>query len=590
MTRRILIVSASMGAGHDGAANELRRRLEAQGHTVRIVDFLHCCPFGIGWFIKWTYLVQLRVAPWSYELTYRLWYKMPSTWGFIVRLDTFIAGKRMRRAIVDTDADVVVSTYPLSSLVLGNMRKKRWLKVPVITYLTDFAVHPLWVHPHVDVHLATSEFAAATARTRGGDDSRAPGPLVAGRFRAVPTGDRATARAELGIPDDARAVLVVAGSWGVGDVPGTYEAIVEAGDFHPVVVCGRDEKLRDTLAAAGQGTVVGWTDDMPRLMAACDVMVENAGGLTANEAFAVGLPVVTFLPIAGHGKDNAEGMEALGVTRYARTTEELRAALDVLAVPGPERQAQIARAHALFVGDAADDVLLEAARRAERNIDRPIRMPKAPQRMRVAVVGLLAIYGLLTLGAQGVTAFGVGVAEPPAAAASRVYLGVRLTADEISRPAIHATLERMHATAILDAETVRATGPAVMQALAARKVDVGNGGWGEGRPFRYLRAQSDVVQSTQVITAAARVDVKEFVPGRRFDAFDQIFARRRGQRLVRPDHTLRPDGTKVELRARGVYLLDGRGSSAGELERALDGFEDGASRGDLAVTPFSALR
>jgi len=82
------------------------------------------------------------------------------------------------------------------------------------------------------------------------------------------------------------------------------------------------------------------------------------------EAFAVGLPVVTFLPIAGHGKDNAEGMEALGVTRYARTTEELRAALDVLAVPGPERQAQIARAHALFVGDAADDVLLEAARRA----------------------------------------------------------------------------------------------------------------------------------------------------------------------------------------------------------------------------------
>ena len=170
-----------MGAGHDGAANELRKRLEAQGHTVRVIDFLHCCPFGIGWFIKWSYLVQLRVAPWSYELTYRLWYKMPSTWSFIVRLDTFIAGRRIRREITDADADVVVSTYPLSSLVLGNMRKKRWLKVPVMTYLTDFAVHPLWVHPHVDVHLATSEFAAATARERGGEDARAPGPLVADR-------------------------------------------------------------------------------------------------------------------------------------------------------------------------------------------------------------------------------------------------------------------------------------------------------------------------------------------------------------------------------------------------------------------------
>ena len=107
--------------------------LERQGHEVRVVDFLDCCPFGIGWFIKVTYLLQLRVAPWSYDLTYRLWYKLPSTWSFIVRLDTFVAGKRLRRAISETDADVVVSTYPLSSLVLGNMRKKRWLKVPVIT-------------------------------------------------------------------------------------------------------------------------------------------------------------------------------------------------------------------------------------------------------------------------------------------------------------------------------------------------------------------------------------------------------------------------------------------------------------------------
>src|SRR6476661_7608502 len=403
MSRRILIVSASMGAGHDGAANELRARLERQGHQVRIVDFLDCCPFGIGWFIKVTYLLQLRIAPWSYDLTYRLWYKLPSTWGFIVRLDTFVAGKRLRRAITETDADVVVSTYPLSSLVLGNMRKKRWLKVPVITFLTDFAVHPLWVHPHVDVHLATSPYAAATARTRGGDDARSPGPLVA------------------------------------------------AGDFHPVVVCGRDEKLQSELTARGHGTILGWRDDMPRLMAACDVMVENAGGLTANEAFAVGLPVVTFLPIAGHGKDNAEGMAELGCTQYARTPEELRDALTELTQPGPERSRQIAVAHGLFVGDAADDVLAEAALRSARGIERPIQMPKAPHRIRVAAGTMLALYGLLTLGAQGIAALGVGVAEPPKHAHNRVYLGVRLTAEELASPRIRARLDRMHATAIIDA-------------------------------------------------------------------------------------------------------------------------------------------
>ena len=589
MSRRILIVSASMGAGHDGAAHELRGRLERQGHTVRVVDFLDCCPFGIGWFIKVTYLLQLRVAPWSYDLTYRLWYKLPSTWSFIVRLDTFVAGKRLRRAITETDADVVVSTYPLSSLVLGNMRKKRWLKVPVITYLTDFAVHPLWVHPHVDVHLATSPFAAATARTRGGDDARSPGPLVGDRFRPADGSDRATARAELGLDDDARGVLVVAGSWGVGDIPGTVDAILDAGDFHPVVVCGKDEKLQAELRARGQGTILGWRDDMPRLMAACDVMVENAGGLTANEAFAVGLPVVTFLPIAGHGKDNAEGMAELGVTRYARTPEELRDALDLLTRPGPERSRQIAIAHGLFVGDAADDVLAEAALRSARGIEAPIQMPKAPHRLRVAAGTVLALYGLLTLGAQGIAALGVGVAEPPKAAHDRVYLGVRLTADELASPRIRAHLDGMHATAIIDATTARLSERPI-RLLVAEEIDVGNGGWGQGRAFRPLRAQADVISTTDLIRKTADVKIREFVPERRFDAFDQLLARRRGQKLVAADHVIRPEAVPHGLRDHAVYVIDGRGRDASQVEAALEAFQVELRHDGLTSGPLSELR
>jgi processive 1,2-diacylglycerol beta-glucosyltransferase len=589
MSRRILIVSASMGAGHDGAANELRSRLESQGHEVRVVDFLDCCPFGIGWFIKVTYMLQLRVAPWSYDLTYRLWYKMPSTWSFIVRLDTFVAGKRLRRAITDTDADVVVSTYPLSSLVLGNMRKKRWLKVPVITFLTDFAVHPLWVHPHVDVHLATSPYAAATARTRGGDDARSPGPLVEDRFRAVADGERSTTRAELGLGDDVRAVLVVAGSWGVGDIPGTVDAIVAAGDFHPVVVCGRDEKLQAELTARGHGTILGWRDDMPRLMAACDVMVENAGGLTANEAFAVGLPVITFLPIAGHGKDNAEGMDELGVTRYARTPDDLRRALLELSRPSPERQRQVGLAHGLFVADPTDDVLAEAALRSARGIDRPVQMPKAPHRLRVAAGSMLALYGLLTLGAQGIAALGVGVAEPPKHAHDRVYLGVRLTARELASPTIRARLDQMHATAIIDAEAARdAERP--IRLLVARDIDVGNGGWGEGRSFRPLRAQADVISTTDLIRKTADVKIREFVPERRFDAFDQWLARRRGQRLVRPDHVIRPEAVPDGLRDRAVYVIDGRDRDPAQVEIALADFQAELQEEGFTSGPLSELR
>jgi UDP-N-acetylglucosamine:LPS N-acetylglucosamine transferase len=578
-----------MGAGHDGAARELARRLESEGHETRIVDFLDCCPFGIGWFIKWSYLLQLRFAPWSYDLTYRLWYKLPSTWGFIVRLDTFVAGRRLRKAIRESDADAVVSTYPLSSLVLGNMRKKGWLKVPAVTFLTDFAVHPLWVHPDIDANIATSEFAAETAVERGGKDARAPGPLVSDRFVRGGPPARERTRRTLGLAPHERAVLVVAGSWGVGDVVGTVEAIARVGDYHPVTVCGNDHQLKRALDERGLGTVLGWTDEMPALMAACDAMVENAGGLTANEAFAVGLPVVTFKPIAGHGKDNAVGMAEIGVTRYAHDEDELRDALAVVTVPGPERDSQVARAQALFAGDPKADVLELAARRNRVSVAVPIYEPRLPRRVTVAAATLMLAYGALTVGAQGVAAIGVGVAQPPKSADDQVFVGVRLTPEQLESRHIQRHLARMDATAIVDGHTVR-RGEDALQRLVAHDVDVGNGGWGNGRPFRFLRAQNDVAKTGDMIREATGVKVREFVPERRLDAFDQLWCRRRGQRLVEPDDVFKPEQVPAEVSARKIYVLDGRDRDRESLRVALIDFDLVVSRSGLSTSSLDQLR
>ena len=87
-TRRgVLIISASMGAGHDGAARELRKRLEGRGHDVTVVDFLTMMPFKLGAFCRWTYETQLKMMPWSYELSYKaLGFAAPVVWGPVVRL------------------------------------------------------------------------------------------------------------------------------------------------------------------------------------------------------------------------------------------------------------------------------------------------------------------------------------------------------------------------------------------------------------------------------------------------------------------------------------------------------------------------
>ncbi|MDQ6726757.1 MAG: glycosyltransferase [Actinomycetota bacterium] len=350
---RVLIVSASMGGGHDGAARELCRRLEERGHQVRTEDLLSAFPLRAGAFLRRAYEWQLRVAPWSYEASYQMWYSKPSRAGPLSTAVAAATGRVIRRWIAELRPDVVVSTYPLASLMLGRERQRGALDAPVATFITDFAVHPLWTHPGVDEHLCVHPQAAADVVGQMGGMASAPGPLVPARFTSsLPP--RVQARAALNFTGDDRIVLLVAGAWGVGDIAETFDDVSATGRYTPLVVCGRNEKLRRRIAGRGTGKVLGWTDEMPALIAASDALVQNAGGLTCMEAFAAGLPVVSYRPIAGHGIGNASAMERAGVAAWARSPEDLGGILDD--VTGPRRQELVDAGRAMFAGDPTDAV------------------------------------------------------------------------------------------------------------------------------------------------------------------------------------------------------------------------------------------
>ncbi|HEY3671039.1 MAG TPA: glycosyltransferase [Acidimicrobiia bacterium] len=588
MRRSILIVSASMGAGHDGAAKELRRRLEASGHRVEVVDFLDAVAFHIGPLLRWFYQVQLRMAPWSYELSYRM---APLLRAPAVMLDTALTRRKLRRVIKDFRPDAVVSVYPLASLVLGRMRRKKQLRVPVLTYLTDFAVHSLWVHRGIDRHLAVSEISAEAATSRGGRDARARGPLVSDKFRDA-TYDRDAVRTNLGLAPEDRAVLVVAGSWGVGDVVATVEAIGRSGEFHPITVCGRDDNLRAELEQGGYGTVIGWTDEMPALMSAADALVENAGGLTCMEAFAVGLPVITFKPIAGHGKDNAEMMARAGVNCYARDDDELSRMLREVTRPGPERDALVDTSRRLFVADPAIDV--EELAGTDHLTDRKgrvvaLRAPRGRLTAMIAAASVLVLYGGLTLGAQAVSAIGVGVAKPPKNVDRTAYVGIRLDHAQLTDDALLTQIRELGVSVVVDAQA--ATHRSVeLEDLADQGVDIANGGWGKGSFLRWNRARNDVAKAGKVIAQEAGRPTHEFCPGRRLDAFDQYYSHRQKQKLIVANFTMRPENLPTRLQQGKVYVLDGRDRDATAMEVAVADLDTQFESAGLRAAPLGELR
>ncbi|MDA8046592.1 MAG: UDP-N-acetylglucosamine--N-acetylglucosamine transferase [Actinomycetota bacterium] len=591
-----------MGAGHDGAARTLAEQFGAAGHTAEVKDFLRSGPLRIGSALRMGYEFELRHVPSAYDATYRLWYRVPWLCPIVAWLVTFLTRRRVMRWVDSFDPWVVVSTYPLSTLCLGHLRRTGRLRVPAVNFITDFGVHPLWVHRGVDVNLAIHELPAQVAARRTGRQTVFTGPAVAARFHPDRLPARSEARARFGIGPGQRAVLIVAGSWGVGNVAGTFSAVARDGRFLPVVVCGRDERLQRHVQAmaeveSAEALVLGWTDEMPALMVACDALVENAGGLTSLEAMSAGLPVVSFDPIAGHGVENTTAMDAVGVGRLARDPAGLVALLAEVTEPGPDRDAQIARARAMFRSPPAESVL------------DAIAMPVAPtsparRRIGVAVRATVATMVMAAIAWSGLTTgvamaayAGAGVAHPAHNPQAVAYLGVRLTAAEVGDPTVAAAIRRMDLTVVVDEATVERAAPALRR-LVADGVTVANGGAAnppgvirDDNELPWDQAASDVRAGRQ-ISALLDAPVTQAVPGRRLTAWDLVDCGHAHTSIVVPNHILhvRPSSEgPIHLAARDIYVIDGRGASPEELATYLHLLNTSLDQAQLTSEPLATL-
>jgi UDP-N-acetylglucosamine:LPS N-acetylglucosamine transferase len=323
----IAIVSASVAAGHDGVARELAARLDAAGHSVDCHDFVHLVPGGWGRRFRAAYRQQLEIAPRSWEWLLRALQR----WRVLSALVVVLASSSRRRllAVLDPQATVVISTYPLASQVLARLKRQGKLSARLVVYLTDPSVHRLAIADGADLYLANHAVTSREALDMGAIAVAVTAPAVPSRFRpAASMAERLRARETFGLPPTGLLVLVLSGSWGVGEVEQTARDILRSGAGIPVVVCGQNAALRTRLSLTMPDAVVlGWVDDMALLMRAADIVVQNAGGLSVLEAVASGLPVLTYRCLAGHGRMNAAAWARAGIAEWVADPDDLARAL-----------------------------------------------------------------------------------------------------------------------------------------------------------------------------------------------------------------------------------------------------------------------
>jgi len=315
---RVLLLSASSGAGHVRAAQALEKAFAARGDSV--VEHIDAIQYVSKLFQNLydkTYISMVRKAP---ELMGLLYQRTDQPWQNPRRrlaLDRLNA-QPMIRMLKRVQPDLCVATHFLPAEILAWLVAKQKLQAKNAIVVTDYDVHAMWLCRTVARYYVaipeSLEYLAGIGVPR--EIIRVTGIPIDPLF-AKPL-DRATARARLKL-DPARAVvLFAAGGYGVGPVERLVEDLLALEKpWQLVAIAGKAEKVKrrlDEIArsagtfAGGQARLVavGFTTEMDQYMAAADLLVGKAGGLTTSEALARHLPMALIEPIPGQEFRNAD--------------------------------------------------------------------------------------------------------------------------------------------------------------------------------------------------------------------------------------------------------------------------------------------
>lgn len=301
-----LLLSGSLGMGHDVMAEACAVSLHGRGWTTETMDSLRLMGGAAGGLGERTFRALLAV-PGVYDAFH---FEQLRPGGRLARLAEAASSRyavpALAAELARRPAELVVSVFATGAAAASRVKAERG-GLTTAVFCTDVNPHSLWVHDNTDLYLVTSQTARRFVRRfhPGAEVAIVPTP-VRPPFYAPPA--PALARERLGVPVDARCVLLMAGSWGMGPLVEIAEALARAG-VHTLAVAGRNARAEAALraAAATQPRIVpfGFTDDVPALMAASDAVLTTSGD-TCSEARVVGRHVLLLDVVPGHGRENLQ--------------------------------------------------------------------------------------------------------------------------------------------------------------------------------------------------------------------------------------------------------------------------------------------
>jgi processive 1,2-diacylglycerol beta-glucosyltransferase len=230
----------------------------------------------------------------------------------------------MIRLLKRVQPDLCVATHFLPAEIIAWLIAKKKLRAKNAIVVTDYDVHAMWLCRTVGRYYVALQEAAEYLAGIGvpREIVRVAGIPIDPLF-AVPL-DRAAARSTLNLDAKSPVIVLAAGGYGIGPLEQLVRDLLALQKpWQLVAIAGKSEQMKKRLDenARGAGTLpngsarlvaVGFTKQMDQYMAAADLLVGKAGGLTTSEALARHLPMALIEPIPGQEFRNADHLLEAG--------------------------------------------------------------------------------------------------------------------------------------------------------------------------------------------------------------------------------------------------------------------------------------
>ena len=350
MSKKVLIMSASTGGGHNRAARAIKEELESRtidnmSIECEIVDSLKLVNNTMDKVISRGYEKSALYTPKAYGSVYRFSETtIASKNEFKTNPLTSLMARKFKHLLNESTPDLIIGTHPFPMIALSTLKKNNNIhslsrsesfykstKVdipPMISVLTDYTTHSTWIQNEIDYYIVGHEYVKELLVYEGVDSEKVKAFGIHVEKSFLSHRDRETVLTELGLSPEKLTVLLMGGSFGAGNIKETLEDLIAIDrDFQILVITGRNEHLKDKLSKMLDSTIhnkniclLGYTNKMNDILASIDVLISKPGGLTTTEALLNDVPMIVPYFIPGQEEENLDFLTNCGAA--LRTTKK----------------------------------------------------------------------------------------------------------------------------------------------------------------------------------------------------------------------------------------------------------------------------